>query len=114
MGEGSSVFIMCVSGAYKESYNCRLEAEYACQMKKQIIPVMMQENYKANGWLGIMLGTKLWYPLWKKDLLESKGPEIVKMTGKFIKITRPTGKIVTETQKGKDKTEENEGIDKMT
>ena len=36
------------------------EAEYAYARRKKIIPLMMEENYKPDGWLGILLGTKLW------------------------------------------------------
>ena len=38
-----------------------LEAEYAFQLKKPIIPLMMEENYKPDGWLGMIVGAKLWY-----------------------------------------------------
>ena len=26
-----------------------------------MIPVMMQKGYKANGWLGLILGTRFYY-----------------------------------------------------
>ena len=47
--EGASVVLICVSERYKESRNCRSEAEYAYQLRKDIIPLMMQRNYKADG-----------------------------------------------------------------
>ena len=34
------------------------EAEYAFQLRKKIVPLMMEETYKPDGWLGILLGTK--------------------------------------------------------
>jgi len=37
------------------------EAEYAYQKGKRIIPLKMEQNYSADGWLGIILGTKLYY-----------------------------------------------------
>ena len=49
-----------VSLAYKESQNCKLEAQYAHQAGVAMVPMMLQEDYKANGWLGMLLGTKLW------------------------------------------------------
>ena len=58
--ENSSVVLVCVSQKYKESPNCRSEAEYAYQLRKDIIPLMMQRDYKPDGWLGMILGTKLW------------------------------------------------------
>ena len=39
-----------VSRAYKESANCRLEANYAHQQELDMIPLMMQEDYKPQGW----------------------------------------------------------------
>ena len=41
---------------------CRLEANYGFQCGVDMVPLMMQENYKAKGWLGLILGTRLWYP----------------------------------------------------
>ena len=60
-----------VSRAYKESSNCRMEAQYALQKKKPIVPMMMIEGYEADGWLGLMLGTSMWYALYS-DALSSE------------------------------------------
>jgi hypothetical protein len=80
-----------VSLAYKESANCRLEANYVhkhtgnlsllygrtmslwnvphmsgclhlqgMQNECDMVPLMMQSNFKAKGWLGLILGTRLW------------------------------------------------------
>ncbi|KAK3746536.1 hypothetical protein QZH41_007374 [Actinostola sp. cb2023] len=51
--EDSAVVLVCVSQKYKESSNCRSEAEYAFQLKKDIVPLMMEGNYRPDGWLGI-------------------------------------------------------------
>jgi len=61
--ENASAVIMCVSKAYKESHNCRLEAMYANQLKKHIIPLMVSEEqqYRPDGWLGLLMGVKLYY-----------------------------------------------------
>ncbi len=37
-----------------------LEAEYAFQLRKEIVPLIMDANYRADGWLGIIMGSKLW------------------------------------------------------
>lgn len=26
----------------------------------KMVPMMLQDEYRANGWLGMLLGTKLW------------------------------------------------------
>ena len=60
--DNSEVMLYAVSEAYKESGNCRLEANYAHQQDVDMIPLMVQEGYKAKGWLGLFLGTRMWYP----------------------------------------------------
>ena len=45
-----------VSLAYKESANCRLEANYAHQQELDMIPLMMSKDFK----LGLILGTRMW------------------------------------------------------
>ena len=43
--------LSCISLAYKESANCRLEAQYGHQQAVDMIPLMMEDGYKATGWL---------------------------------------------------------------
>eukprot|EP00041_Stephanoeca_diplocostata_P020671 m.467209 g.467209 ORF g.467209 m.467209 type:complete len:1019 (+) comp21634_c0_seq2:536-3592(+) len=59
--ESSHHVVYAVSHAYKNSSPCRLEANYAFQLQKKMVPLMMEEGYAPKGWLGIMLGTRLWY-----------------------------------------------------
>jgi len=67
--EGSEVVLIGVSRAYKESSNCRMEAQYALQKKKALVPLMMTEGYEADGWLGLLLGTSMWYGFYGETLL---------------------------------------------
>ena len=50
--EAAEVMLYCVSEKYKDSANCRLVANYAVQEKCDMIPLMVQESYRARGWLG--------------------------------------------------------------
>jgi len=59
--ESAAVVVICLSPAYKESANCRLEAQYALQLKKPIVPLMMVDSYQPDGWLGLILGSMLWF-----------------------------------------------------
>ena len=45
----------------KESANCKLEALYAHQAGLKMVPMMLSADYQPNGWLGMLLGTRLWY-----------------------------------------------------
>jgi len=55
--DNAEVMLYAVSEAYKESGNCRLEANYAHQQDVDMIPLMAQEGYKAKGWLGLVSHT---------------------------------------------------------
>ena len=79
--ENASVVLVCVSHQYKESPNCRSEAEYAYQLRKDIIPLMMQQNYKPDGWLGMIVGTKLWIDLRNSFNVEAAIGKLTKELG---------------------------------
>ncbi|KAK6960558.1 hypothetical protein BgiMline_035771 [Biomphalaria glabrata] len=59
--EDANLVILAMSQLYKDSPNARAEAEYAFQLRKKIVPLIMQRNYKPDGWLGFVLGSKLYY-----------------------------------------------------
>lgn len=68
--EDSFCVIMTMSENYKQSPNCRAEAEYAFQLKKPIVPLILQKNYKPDGWLGIILGSKIFVDFTKYEFHE--------------------------------------------
>ncbi|GFR88272.1 hypothetical protein ElyMa_002513400 [Elysia marginata] len=59
--ENSAVVLVCMSERYKQSPNCRTEAEYMFQLRKDYIPLMCQKRYRPDGWLGAILGAKLFF-----------------------------------------------------
>ncbi|CAF1443169.1 unnamed protein product [Adineta steineri] len=65
--ETSSILLICLTEKYKDSPSCRLECEYAYQQKKHIIPLLLQPNYKPDGWLGIIVGSKIYINYAKKS-----------------------------------------------
>jgi hypothetical protein len=48
------------------------EAEYAFQLKKRIIPLKMESGYKADGWLGFIIGARLFFDFGGKYPFENK------------------------------------------
>ena len=36
------------------------DAEYAFQLRKPMIPLTLERNYKPDGWLGMLAGSKVW------------------------------------------------------
>ena len=49
-----------------------MEAQYALQKKKPLIPLKLVQGYEADGWLGLLLGTSMWYAMYG-DTLTSEG-----------------------------------------
>eukprot|EP00043_Microstomoeca_roanoka_P019989 m.233359 g.233359 ORF g.233359 m.233359 type:complete len:643 (+) comp17082_c6_seq9:129-2057(+) len=98
--ETSSVILVFFSKAYKNSTSCRTEAEYAYQLRKKLIPVRV-DGYQPDGWLGAMLGTKLWYDI--RDAGQRSGTldrllrEIVSFLGGEVpasgKLTKKTSQV---------------------
>ncbi len=37
------------------------EAEYAFSKRKEIVPLLMEPGYRPDGWLGMILGAKLFF-----------------------------------------------------
>ena len=60
----------------KESANCRLELNYGQQNDHvDLIPLMMEANYRPRGWLGLIMGTRLYYKFFGKKLEEESAFE---------------------------------------
>ncbi|XP_072050802.1 uncharacterized protein [Amphiura filiformis] len=66
--EKSEIVLIFMSEAYKNSQSCRTEAEYAYKKKKVIIPLLVEQGYDPDGWLGALQGTKLYYKFFTDDL----------------------------------------------
>ncbi|CAD5115027.1 DgyrCDS4048 [Dimorphilus gyrociliatus] len=79
--EQSSIILLCISEKYKESPNCRMEAEYALRRNKRFIPLLMERGYQPDGWLGIMVGTRLYYDFSGKYAFDEKATELVRELG---------------------------------
>ena len=52
--DNAEVMLYAVSEAYKESGNCRLEANYAHQQDVDMIPLLVEKGYRPKGWLGLV------------------------------------------------------------
>jgi len=68
--ENSMCVLMCMTEKYKQSPNCRAEAEYAFNLHTPIIPLIMQSGYQPSGWLG-RLKMKMIYSIFKISLFFS-------------------------------------------
>jgi len=58
--ESSEFVLLCMSESYKNSTYCQAEAEYAFNCKRRLIPLIVRPKYRADGWLGFMIGTRIY------------------------------------------------------
>ncbi|XP_072019557.1 uncharacterized protein [Amphiura filiformis] len=79
--EKSDVILICMTERYKDSTSCRSEAKYASKKNKHIVPLLLEADYDPDGWLGILLGTKLFYKFCSDD-------EMTKKHGRTLQRTR--------------------------
>eukprot|EP01047_Picozoa_sp_COSAG01_P094670 COSAG01_NODE_25534_length_741_cov_3.490654_1_plen_133_part_00 len=84
--EQSVCVVYGISQAYKESTNCRMEVQYAFQREKDMVPLMLEEGYHPDGWLGMFLGVRLWYGFCGATL----GSEVA-FEGKIEELCRELG-----------------------
>jgi hypothetical protein len=59
--------IICMSEDYRKSNYCRAEAHYAFQRQRKIVPVLLQQHYKADGWLLFIIGQLLYVDFIKHE-----------------------------------------------
>lgn len=53
------------------------EATYAYTLKKDIIPLMLQDQFTPEDWLGALVGMKKYYPMFSDDLMRQCLPDLV-------------------------------------
>ena len=72
------------------------EAEYAFQQRKKIVPLMLQRGYRPDGWLGFILGAKLFFDFSGKYPFQDKLSDLLKELGRIKGQTQivPTETVV--------------------
>jgi TIR domain len=78
--DGCCCVIVSLCDAYRTSLNCRHELYYAFQKRVGIVPVLVEPNYRASGWLGFVLGAALWY-----DISDGTGEALATHLPKILK-----------------------------
>ncbi|XP_072037547.1 uncharacterized protein [Amphiura filiformis] len=76
--EKADAILVCVSRSYKASVNCQAEAHYAYQQQKPIIPLMVEEDYKPDGWLGMMIAMKKYIRAYSDEVLQKDMPDLLR------------------------------------
>ncbi|VDP67464.1 unnamed protein product [Echinostoma caproni] len=75
--ENAFVVLILFSKAYKDSSNTRSEAQYAYHMRKPLLFLRVQPAYRPDGWLGIMLGARIYLDFSGKYPFEKKFEELL-------------------------------------
>ncbi|XP_072168197.1 uncharacterized protein [Diadema setosum] len=79
--ERAAVVLVCMTQKYSESHNGRTEATYAYKLKKAIIPLQLEEGYDADGWLGALVGTLLYYKMYSSQVALDNFQPLIKELG---------------------------------
>jgi hypothetical protein len=58
--ENSEFVLLSMSDSYKQSTYCQAEAEYAFGCKRRLVPLIVRPGYRADGWLGFMIGSRIY------------------------------------------------------
>jgi hypothetical protein len=82
--------IAFMDSRYQVSENCQLELKYSKQMSVPIIPVIMEESWKAGGWLGICTAGLLWTPLYDDTMFANHIGSVCDRVSKYF---RPGGAV---------------------
>lgn len=88
--EDADAVLMCMSDAYKQSQACRTEAEYAYCCKKPIVPLKVEQGHKATGWLGALLGSKLYFNFADRPDFDQVLDEVVSEVHRVVGRHTPT------------------------
>ena len=65
--ENAEFVILCMSDSYKRSVYCQAEAEYAFRCKRRLIPIIARQGYRADGWLGFVIGSRIYVDFGRMD-----------------------------------------------
>ncbi|XP_077988725.1 uncharacterized protein LOC144443204 isoform X2 [Glandiceps talaboti] len=72
----SYLVLVCYCKAYQKSPNCRTEGEYVFSLKKDFIPLKMEE-FRPGNWLGAFLGNQLYVDFSEGDEIFEEKMELL-------------------------------------
>ncbi|XP_048728503.2 uncharacterized protein LOC125646315 [Ostrea edulis] len=104
--ENAAVVLICMSQRYKESPSCRSEAEYSYKLRKCVVPLRVEPRYVPDGWLGIIIGTRLYFDFTPEKQFDHMMENLIKELGSKGRIFDNIDGMVSIKQQSKDNTEE--------
>lgn len=87
--EKADVVLVGLSQRYKDSVSCRTEAEYAYKCNTDVIPLLLERDYKPDGWLGAILGTKFYFDFTNLGQFDATFMSLQKELGNRGRLTIP-------------------------
>ncbi|CAF1664045.1 unnamed protein product [Adineta ricciae] len=84
----SRTIVICMSEDYRKSNFCRAEAHYAFQQQRHIVPVLMQKQYKPDGWLLFLIGQLLYVDFTKHEF--ARAMEMFLKELQFTEVYEPS------------------------
>ncbi|EDQ91701.1 uncharacterized protein MONBRDRAFT_35826 [Monosiga brevicollis MX1] len=95
--EDASVVVVALSADYKDSAACRTEGEmlkadglrrYAFNLRKPVVPLKTVSDYRPDGWLGAIVGSKLYFEVHEDADKEASVDSLVKEIKRLIKANK--------------------------
>eukprot|EP00112_Aurelia_sp_Birch-Aquarium-sp1_P010573 Seg2253.5 transcript_id=Seg2253.5/GoldUCD/mRNA.D3Y31 product="hypothetical protein" protein_id=Seg2253.5/GoldUCD/D3Y31 len=86
--ENAAVVLVGISRKYKQTPSIFAEADYAFQLCKPMIPITLERNYKPDGWLGMLAGSKVWLDFTEKSRFEGHLQLLLRQIGERGKSER--------------------------
>ena len=74
--ETSDLIIVCMSSKYQASENCNRELQYAQDLRKKIIPIKIEEEYRPQGPLGLIVSGALYVDFSDPSKFDEKVEEL--------------------------------------
>ncbi|XP_064615557.1 uncharacterized protein LOC135479595 [Liolophura sinensis] len=91
--EGAAVVIVAMSQKYKDSPSCRTEAEYTYKLRKAVLPLQVEPSYSPDGWLGMLVGTRLYISVYHTDQVDAALAKILSELGNRGKQVSPDNRV---------------------
>ncbi|VDN12690.1 unnamed protein product [Dibothriocephalus latus] len=79
--EGASALILGLCQAFKDSPHCRQEMRYAYEQRVPFYPILLEEDYKPDGWLAFMLATIIYLPAFRPHDIPSVAQKLSEQLG---------------------------------
>jgi hypothetical protein len=84
--QSSDIIVVLVSIGYKESANCRMECQYAMKQNKPLLFLVCEDSYKSpTGWLGLIMGQRMWVGVFTPNMVEGKADEVMRRLDETLK-----------------------------